>query len=154
MDSVTAIASAAAVIVAMWAVISSQFAVRHERAHQRFIERHRSLVDLLSAFEETQSLRAPHYVENSSALDENNDQLKLARARYVANLRSSEEPLIISRGMTFRHIPYGADDPREAAHFGAAPRLGDPESESDDVMVVRAEIVEAIDEIRHYINRG
>lgn len=81
MDRVTAIASAAAVIVAMWAVINSLSAVRGERAHQRLIERHRSLVDLLSAFEEIQSLRAPNYSEDPSVLDETNEQLKLARAR-------------------------------------------------------------------------
>jgi len=154
MDSLTAIASTAAVIVAMWAVVNSQSAVRRERSHQRFVERHHSLVRLLSAFEEIQSLRAPHYVDDPSALDDANEQLKLARARYVASLRASEEPLIISRGMTFRHIPYGADDPVEAAHLEGAPRLGNPESESDDVMLVRGEILEAIDSVRHQINRG
>jgi len=138
----------------MWAVVSSQAAVRRERAHQRFVERHHSLVDLLSAFEEIQSLRAPHYVAEPSALDDANEQLKLARARYVASLRASQEPLIISRGMTFRHIPYGADDPAEAAHLAAAPRLGNPERETDDVMVIRAEILDAIDKVRNELNRS
>lgn len=109
------------------------------------------LSELLAAFELIQSLRAAHHVEDRYSLDEQNEPLKHARAASLASLHGSPEELPITRGLTLRHIPYGAADEREAAHLQAAPKIGDPESESDEVRVIRGEIVDSLDRLRREI---
>ena len=71
------------------------------------------------------------------------------RARCIALLRASEEGLPISRGMFFRHIPYGANGPDEAEHLRLAPVEGDPEAETEAVMKARPEIVERSSRSEH-----
>ena len=51
-DTITAIATAAAALVAAWAVISANNTARRSREHQRLAERYDAAVDLLAAFEE------------------------------------------------------------------------------------------------------
>jgi hypothetical protein len=110
-DAVTAIATAAAALVAAWAVVSANHVARRAREHQRLDERHRDCVALLAAFEEIQSLREFRDVEVQSVddytaageRDAQNEALKLARARCSALLRASPEPLPITRGAFFNH---------------------------------------------------
>lgn len=147
-DVITALATARASAAAAWAIISTRRALQKERAHQRLVDRHRAAIELLAAFEGIESLRAPEYLDNFGELNESNEQLKLVRARCVALLRASEEPLPISRGMFFRHIPYGSMDPAETAHLQQARMDGNPETEDEVVMKVRGEIVDTIERLR------
>jgi hypothetical protein len=157
-DAVTAVATAAAALVAAWAVISANRTARRAREHQRLAERYDAAVALLSAFEEIQEIREwadPmfHSDEEYAAIlkrNAENETLQLARARCVALLRASEEPLPITRGAFFNHtgLPF-TDDPEQAEKMlEGAPQLGNPEAEMPDVMRTRGEIVATIDGLR------
>ncbi|WP_300388682.1 hypothetical protein [uncultured Nocardioides sp.] len=112
-NSVTALATAAAALIAAWAVISANRTSRKAREHQRLDERHRDCVALLAAFEEIQTLREYRYIEHQSIedytaagqRDANNEALKLARARCSALLRASPEALPITRGVPSSTTP-------------------------------------------------
>jgi hypothetical protein len=157
-DVVTAVATTAAALVAAWAVISANRTAQRAREHQRLAERYDAAVALLSAFEEIQEVREranPTFRaqrDYAATLKRNaeNETLRLARARCVALLRASEEPLPITRGAFFNHtgLP-SAQSPEEAARIlDGAPQLGNPEVEMSDVMRTRGEIVATIDRLR------
>lgn len=150
-NEITAFATAAAVIVALATIVVSQRAAGRERRHQRLVERYQAMAGLLAAFEEIQSLRAPHYMERPWELDADNEASKMARARYVALLRASEELLVLNRAAAFRHIPYG-EDPEEKAYLARAHRIGDPESEEDVIQYCRGELVNTLNALRSLVN--
>jgi hypothetical protein len=151
-DVATAVSSTAGVLVAVGAIVWSRHEGVVERRHQLIVERHRALRELLAAFEATQSLRASHYLENRSELDTSNEALKHAQASFRAHLHGSPEDLPITRGLSLRHIPYGAVDAAEAAHLACASKIGDPESESPDVMAVRGELIETLTRLREQLS--
>lgn len=150
-DEITAIATAAAVIVALVAIVVAQRAAGSDRAHQRLVERYQTMVGLLAAFEEIQSLRAPHWVERRWEVDDKKEMLKMARARYVAILRASEETLVLNRAAAFRHIPFG-ENTQETSYLATSYRIGDPESEDDIVQYCRGELVNTLNSLRAKIN--
>lgn len=152
-DVVTAVATTAAALVAAWAVISANRTAQRAREHQRLAERYDAAVALLSAFEEIQEVRERANPRDYAAMlkrNAANETLRLARARCVALLRASEEPLPITRGAFFNHtgLP-SAQSPEEAERIlDGAPQLGNPEVEMPDVMRTRGEIVATIDRLR------
>ena len=75
----------------------------------------------------------------------------MARARYVALLRASEEPLVLNRAAAFRHIPYG-EDPGETEYIDRAYRIGNPESEDDAIQYCRGELVNTLNILRSQVN--
>jgi hypothetical protein len=90
-------------------------------------------------------------MERPWELDAENESLKMARARYVALLRASEEPLVLNRTAAFRHIPYG-EDPEESAYLAGAYRIGNPESEDDVIQYCRGELVNTLNVLRSQVN--
>ncbi len=104
------------------------------------------------AFEEVQRLRRsavqPYDPDAAPQRD-----LLAASARFQAMLRSCEAPLLLSRHFAFQHIPPQADDiarfDSQLHDLGAASgSTFDPESEGDDIRVVRTELLEAIESAR------
>lgn len=154
-DRITALATFAAVIVAIAAIGVSIQLTRKDRKHQYLRERLSNAVDLMMAFEEVRAIAVqqwlatePRATNTVSAIDEIR-----ARAKFKAILRSSAEPLPITRGSIFRHIPFGADDPDEHAYLDSAPSIGDPETDEELDMKIRAEIVASITAIRNELDR-
>jgi hypothetical protein len=155
LEVVTALATLGAVIVAVWTTNRSQRALQRELELARLVERRRAAMALLEAFEGIQQLRAPQARDRKIVVTREPEELALARARYVAQLLVSEEPLVLARGLSFRHIPFGSgDNPEERRHYEQARELGDPETETSDVRKVRGEIVSAIEALNAGINRS
>lgn len=151
LEWLTAFGTVGAVLVAVWALVAAQRSNSDQRMHQRLLERHRNLVELLAAFEQIQALRSRHYTEKRWEVDEADEALRLASATYVALLRASPEPLDLVRTEAFRHMPYGIDE-TERAVLAAAPRIGNPETEEDVVCYVRGEIVNTLNRVRAKMN--
>lgn len=144
LEVATAIATVAAVVVAVWSSWRAHEEIRRDREADWLRHRHSEAVALLEAFELVYGVdpATPPGEERSP------DSIRLEYyARFVAQLRGSAEELPITRGTAFGHWPYGADDPDEHAHLKAAPALGDPEREEDLFMKMRGEIVGAIENI-------
>lgn len=150
-NAITAFATAAAVIVALATIVVGQRAAGRDRRHHRLVERYQAMAGLLAAFEEIQSLRAPHYMERPWEIDAENEALKMAQARYIAFLRACQEPLALNRAAAFRHIPYG-ENPEEKAYLARAYRIGDPESEADVTQYCRGELINTLSALRSQVN--
>lgn len=143
---ITAIATSVAALAAVAAVIATWRATYKEHKNAVLWDRlhHASL--LLTAFEELQGLNLLRWQGQDVPIDALEEMR--SRARFLALLRASPEPFPITRGSAFRHIPFGADDPDEFAYLESAPTLGNPETDDEMDMKIRAEIVGVLDSLR------
>lgn len=81
-------------------------------------------------------------------------EYRLAVAHLIALVRASAEPYVFARGQLFNHI--GADTEYERTFFDREHDLGeagryaafDPESEDNDRLIIRTEVLEAAEKAR------
>lgn len=135
----TAIATSVAALVAAVSVIASWALFRAEQRRTAARGRLDDALRLLAAFEHHAS-----FMSRDAEPPEFPESARHALSSFVAAVRGSSEPLPITRGLMFHHIPFGADDEDEAAHLTAAPFVGDPETDDEDVMTIRAELIQSV----------
>ncbi|SHI54723.1 hypothetical protein SAMN02745244_00579 [Tessaracoccus bendigoensis DSM 12906] len=150
LEWVTAVSTSVAAVAAVLAVGASLWIVSGDRRRQHLRDRLTDAVSLMAAFEELHALGVADWLaaEATGPAPGSGLERTRAEARFAALLRASSEELPITKGTVFRHIPFGADDEREAAYLAAAPMLGNPETDDDVDMKIRAEIVGVIDGLR------
>lgn len=159
LDWITALASAAAVLIAAIAVVMTQRSITRERRHQRLVGRHRAAIELLEAFE-TDREHGSHDVLIADVLWESPPEARTASARFDALLRASEEPLPLNRWYTYaRHDP-DAEDRGDLIidHMIATGQLAEGHDDglntATRAAVLRHELIDSIDDLRDQINKS
>lgn len=146
LDWITAISTSVAALAAVAAIVASTLIMRRDHGRQALWDRLQHATALLTAFEDVHGMATLKWQADEVDIDPL-DEMR-SRTRYWALLRASSEVLPIARGHAFRHIPFGADDPGESAYYKAASMIGNPETDDESTMKIRAEIVAVLDELR------
>ncbi|GAW48200.1 MULTISPECIES: hypothetical protein [unclassified Nocardioides] len=147
LDAITALGTAAAVLVALAAVAVGWHVANRDRKHSRLVERQRALIDLLAAFEAMQAYQVPAFGKDGELTTWSQThprEFEEIRARWRASLYASGEDLPYTRRAAFDH--FGPGPLPDGARLE-----GNPEIDTDAVRAIRGEIVDVLDLLRTQI---
>jgi hypothetical protein len=158
-----AVVSALAAVAAITIATQDRRNVAHQAAQDRTQtlvlseidqtrERYRDMQDLLVSFDNYAGTR---WTGTGEEGESDRPTWQTAAAEFAGRLRACTEPLPQTRQLMFAHIPPDDDqlDSWLEGYFQALGNVGDPEIEPPGVMVVRAELQTARNDLLDEISR-